>query len=256
VRYASVVLSTNDMDATADGAYRNTAEADPAWVAASSSVLYAESDPLWISASGGVLYVESDPKGLHTDGSRAMSGELDMGGHSITNISTNSLVYADGTTVAAKFVDVAGDTMTGAIVLPSGGLAVGVTQLVVLANGYVGIGTANPTNALAVNGTIKAREIVVTLNGWADHVFEPGYVLMPLEDVDVYIKEHGHLPGIPNADQVGQGGLALGDFQVRMLTKIEELTLHIIELRNENAKLSDRLESFRNRPVSENDNPR
>ncbi len=62
-------------------------------------------------------YTENDPRSVLADGSRAMTGDLDMGGNSITNISTNTLVYSDGTSVASKYVDVAGDTMTGILLV-------------------------------------------------------------------------------------------------------------------------------------------
>jgi hypothetical protein len=132
--------------------------------------------------------------------------------------------------------------MTGPLVLPAGGLAVGTTQLVVTTAGYVGIGTASPTNELAVNGTVKAKEVIVTLDGWADYVFEPGYALASLEQVEDYIDAHGHLPGVPSATEVGRGGVSLGAMQIKLLEKVEELTLHMIRLERENRALRRRVE--------------
>ncbi len=263
-----------------------------------------------------------------------MSGNLDMGANSITNIATNSLVFADGTSIGATNVhawdtahgwgdhgpgaatlqanidaeeaaritadgllttnlnqeiadriaavdaeesartnadavitaDVAtrlvsnvwavadsttnylartGGGMTGALALPAGGLAVGTTQLVVLANGNVGIGTGNPTNKLAVSGTIKAKEVIVTVDGWSDFVFEDGYRLMPLAEVDEFINSHGHLPGIPSARAVELNGVRTGEMHVRLLQKIEELTLHLIRLEKENANLRGTIEGIK-----------
>jgi hypothetical protein len=42
---------------------------------------------------------ELDPLAVLATGARAMSGNLDMGGNSITNVATNSIVFADGTTL-------------------------------------------------------------------------------------------------------------------------------------------------------------
>ena len=149
--------------------------------------------------------------------------------------------YIVGSTVSNSFVKKSGDTMSGSLVLPAGGLTVGTTQLVVLANGNVGIGTANPTNALAVNGTIKAKETIITLDGWSDFVFEDDYELMPLADVAKFIERHGHLPGIPSAEDVARDGVRTGEMQAKLLEKVEELTLHMIELKKENARLASRI---------------
>lgn len=135
--------------------------------------------------------------------------------------------------------------MTGALALPAGGLTVGTTQLVVLANGNVGIGTGNPTNKLAVSGTIKAKEVIVTVDGWSDFVFEDGYRLMPLTEVDQFINSHGHLPGIPSARTVKRNGVRTGEMHARLLQKIEEMTLHLIRLERENAELRETIEDIR-----------
>jgi hypothetical protein len=144
--------------------------------------------------------------------------------------------YLKAASAASTYVAVSGDTMTGRLTLPANGLVVGSTQLVAT-NGYVGIGTSNPTNELAVNGTIKAREIIVSVDGWADYVFEKDYELMPLEQVERFIQQNGHLPDVPSAQQVDREGVEVGAMQSVLLRKIEELTLYIIELRKENEKL-------------------
>ena len=95
--------------------------------------------------------------------------------------------------------------------------------------GRVGIGTNNPQNTLDVNGTIHAREVKINLTGWPDFVFEPSYQLKSLTDVEEYIKINGHLEHIPSTQQVEENGINLGEMQVRLLQKIEELTLYTIE---------------------------
>lgn len=95
-------------------------------------------------------------------------------------------------------------------------------------NGNVGIGTNNPTYKLAVNGTIRSKEVRVE-SGWADFVFENDYKLPPLDEVESFIVKNKHLPGIPSAKNVAENGLAVGEMQAKMMQKIEELTLYLIE---------------------------
>lgn len=95
--------------------------------------------------------------------------------------------------------------------------------------GKVGIGTANPQNALDVNGTIRAKEVLVTDTGWADFVFEDNYELPTLEDVENHIRQNKRLPGIPSAGEVETNGVGLADMNVKLLQKVEELTLYMIE---------------------------
>jgi hypothetical protein len=96
------------------------------------------------------------------------------------------------------------------------------------ASGNVGIGTTNPTQKLSVNGTIRAKEVIVD-TGWADYVFADDYKLKPLSEVEQQIKAEKHLPGIPSAADVAEQGISVGEMQAKLLAKIEELTLHVIE---------------------------
>jgi hypothetical protein len=99
-------------------------------------------------------------------------------------------------------------------------------------NGNVGIGTTNPTYKLSVNGTIRAKEVRVE-TGWADYVFDNQYRLRPLAEVESFIKASKHLPGIASAKDIQQNGLAVAEMQAKMMEKIEELTLYVIELQKE-----------------------
>lgn len=115
--------------------------------------------------------------------------------------------------------DIAGHNLTAAINL--------------LPNGNVGIGTTNPTQKLSVNGTIRAKEVIVETSGWSDYVFADNYVLQPLTEVEAHIKANKHLPGIPSADDVAARGIGVGEMQAKLLAKIEELTLHVIQQQKE-----------------------
>ena len=116
-------------------------------------------------------------------------------------------------------------------------------------NGNVGIGTTPATSPykLSVNGTIGAKEIIVTNTGWADYVFQPGYRLTPMTELAAYIEEHHHLPGIPSESEVREKGVSVGEMQARLLAKIEELTLHMIQAEERNRALKERVERIEGR---------
>ena len=95
--------------------------------------------------------------------------------------------------------------------------------------GNVGIGTTTPDEKLAVNGNIHAKEVRVDLSGWPDYVFTKTYDLRTLKQVAEYIKNKGHLPNIPSAKEVEENGILLGDMNAKLLEKIEELTLYILQ---------------------------
>ena len=86
--------------------------------------------------------------------------------------------------------------------------------------------------SLAVKGHIRSTEIVVE-TGWADYVFGKNYKLKPLTEVEEFIKQNNHLPNIPSAADIQKDGLKVGELQTKMMEKIEELTLYIIELKKE-----------------------
>lgn len=110
------------------------------------------------------------------------------------------------------------------------------------ANGHVGIGTNSPAEKLSVNGKVRAHEIKVEVTGWPDYVFEPNYRLQSLQDLNRYIKTHGHLPEIPKATNIEADGLSLGEMNKLLLKKIEELSLHLIEKDEQVQSLESRLQ--------------
>lgn len=98
-------------------------------------------------------------------------------------------------------------------------------------NGNVSIGTSNAQGyKLAVNGeAIFTKAKVKEFGNWPDYVFNKDYQLPSLAEVEKYIQQNKHLPGIPAAAQVKKDGLDIGSNQAALLKKIEELTLYIIE---------------------------
>ncbi len=106
----------------------------------------------------------------------------------------------------------------------------------------VGIGTSDPQSKLAVEGTIRAKEIkVMEVIGAPDYVFEADYKLRTLEATKAYIEENKHLPEIPSAAEMEANGIDLGDMNMRLLKKIEELTLYQIELLERIEKLESKV---------------
>jgi hypothetical protein len=84
----------------------------------------------------------------------------------------------------------------------------------------------------AINGKMVCEEVKVKLasSGWPDYVFADNYKLKPLQEIEKFIIQNKHLPNIPSAAEVEKNGIEVGDMQKRMMEKIEELTLYVIEL--------------------------
>jgi len=109
-------------------------------------------------------------------------------------------------------------------------------------DGNVVIGdNAVPTGyKLAVNGNAVMEEITVDLaDNWPDYVFEKSYTLPDLKELELFINTNKHLPEIPSALEIQDQGIPLGKMQTKLLQKIEELTLYVIQLNKENQYLSE-----------------
>ena len=120
--------------------------------------------------------------------------------------------------------------------------------------GNVGVGTANPnSNAdermlvkgnfaivdnsgdnqvkLYQDGRIRAREVKVNNGVIPDYVFKEDYVLMSYDELRSFIENEGHLPNIPSEKEFEErGGIDLGEMNLKLLEKVEELTLYILEM--------------------------
>jgi trimeric autotransporter adhesin len=120
------------------------------------------------------------------------------------------------------------------------GLYVGVNagNLRLDATGQVAIGNVIPAASaykLTVTGKIICEELKVKLvsSVWPDYVFDKKYKLSTLSDVEKFITKNNHLPNIPSAAEVERNGIEVGDMQKKMMEKIEELTLYIIDLQKQ-----------------------
>lgn len=123
-------------------------------------------------------------------------------------------------------------------------------------NGNVGIGTTKPDSKLTVNGKIHCKEVLVDLAVPADYVFQKYYTgssslkedyKMPtLKEIEEFTKENHHLPNVPSAKKIQEGGLQLKEMTNILLQKIEELTLYTIEQEKRIKALEAKLSSKNN----------
>ncbi|WP_152425146.1 translocation/assembly module TamB domain-containing protein [Nafulsella turpanensis] len=99
---------------------------------------------------------------------------------------------------------------------------------------------------VAVNGAILTTSVEVSeYNNWPDYVFEKHYKLLSLTQIKDYINKNGHLPNIPSANEVKENGYNLSEMDAMLLEKIEELTLHLIDLKEENEELRKEINSLK-----------
>lgn len=103
-------------------------------------------------------------------------------------------------------------------------------------NGFVGINNVSPTAQLHVNGTIKAPA-----RDWSDFVFDDGYELPTLDEVEEHIATYGHLKDIPSEEEVMRDDVDLTSMDAKLLQKIEELTLYLIEQNKRIEELEQKL---------------
>ncbi len=171
-------------------------------------------------------------------------------GNYIVGDATNSQklrigVSNDGYTRAELFIDNSNrqdGTISLKTVYGTGGAQ---TRLFIDGNGNIGVGTVAPQNKLEVCGTIRAKEIKVE-TGWCDYVFEDNYQLRSIEELESFIKENKHLPEIPTAADVEAHGVNLGNATSKLLLKIEELTLYMIQQQKEIEVLKMKLNQPKN----------
>ncbi len=116
-----------------------------------------------------------------------------------------------------------------------GGTTFNSPAFVILQNGNIGIGTVSPTEKLTIKGGLIASKINVKApENIPDYVFEEDYNLLPLEEVEAYYKVNKHLPGILSEKEIKKSGkVDMGDMQMKLLEKIEELTIYVVEQQKE-----------------------
>jgi hypothetical protein len=125
---------------------------------------------------------------------------------------------------------------TNSMYINSGGSIVMGSNTVLPKSGY----------KLSVDGKVVCEELLVQLTPWPDYVFGDDYELKSLLEVENFIQENKHLPGIPTACEVETDGLNVGEMQKLMMEKIEELTLYLIDIKKENQVLKAEIDALKN----------
>ncbi|WP_422008191.1 hypothetical protein [Roseivirga pacifica] len=116
-------------------------------------------------------------------------------------------------------------------------------------------------NDLEVQGTIESQKVKVTAQPGSvpDYVFSTNYELKTLKEVEDFINANSHLPNIPSSKEIESNGQDVGELQLKLLEKIEELTLYVIEQNNTIESLTvgyKKLEAKNKRLLEENDDIR
>jgi hypothetical protein len=104
------------------------------------------------------------------------------------------------------------------------------------------------TYRLYVREGILTEKVKVAVDGsalWADYVFAPDYKLKPIEEVSAFIKKNRHLPGVPSAEEITKEGLDVAAMDAKLLEKIEEMMLYIIDLKQEVEQLKKQNSSLK-----------
>jgi len=87
---------------------------------------------------------------------------------------------------------------------------------------------------LTVSGKIICEELKVELYAaWPDYVFSEQYQLRSIHELKSFISDNNHLPNIPTASEVAEEGFEVGEMNRKLLEKVEELTLYIIQLQEQ-----------------------
>jgi len=100
---------------------------------------------------------------------------------------------------------------------------------------------------LFVKNGIRTEKVKVDIaadNGWADYVFEKDYKLMPLNELDKFISENGHLPEVPTTEEAIKNGVELKEMNILLLKKVEELTLYMIQQNKEIKELKNKVQQY------------
>nr|WP_315176504.1 tail fiber protein [uncultured Flavobacterium sp.] len=163
-----------------------------------------------------------------------------------SNFAVNPTVY-DGEQNPLPYNEVNGPAHNFKTVVDSYATTTGVFQARnAFFDGKVGIGTIAPDEKLTVKGKIHTQEVKVDMAGplVPDYVFSNEYQLKTLQQVEAFIKQNKHLPEIPSAKEIEANGLHLAEMNMKLLQKIEELTLYLIQQQTEIEELKKNNQSL------------
>ena len=100
------------------------------------------------------------------------------------------------------------------------------------------------TFKVETSGLIRGRRMKLDLNTWADYVFEPTYHLMPLSEVETFVKKEKHLPNVPSEQELKAEGADVMEMNKILMEKVEELTLYLIQQNKNTEELKVQLEAL------------
>jgi hypothetical protein len=198
---------------------------------------------------------------LSVNGSSNITGDLNIQGiltasnFSLSNVNTSGNatisqnLVVNGLSQLGGDLQVAGNVKAGIIEATefrttSGGSAFNFDNAII--SQTLAISTTNssvPENyKLAVGGNIIATGVDIKVpQKWPDYVFTDGHKLLTIDEVSAFVKEHGHLPNVLSAKQMEQRqNYSVSEMDAKLLEKIEELTLYIIELKGEIEQLKSK----------------
>lgn len=167
-------------------------------------------------------------------GATGYAWTLPTGGTIVSGANTRSITVNYSTSATSGTISVCGTNICGNGT--SSSMPVQVADWIQKNNnlyfnlGNIGIGTSNPLYKLSVKGTIGCGELKVEIvSGWADYVFNSNYKLRSIKEVEDFINTNKHLPEIPSEKEVNENGISVGEMNAKLLMKIEELTLYLID---------------------------
>lgn len=144
----------------------------------------------------------------------------------------------------AAIIENNGGLGRGLLIRGGAGPGAGAEHAIFEVQRYSGSGLIPVFRINGKSGITYAREIEVSLSTWPDHVFKEDYPLKPLQEIERFIGAHGHLPDLPSEADVVSNGINLGEMDAKLLQKIEELTLYLIDLKKQNERLEARIASL------------
>lgn len=182
-----------------------------------------------IDASGNVGIGTSTP-GKSLD----VNGRLRFKDHLIFNSANGVINWGNSGNLYFRTNNTLGDESTFA------------DKMVLTNNGDLAIGSSTPATGykLTVNGKAICTELRVQATPFPDYVFEDSYALKSLDEVEAHINTYHRLPNMPPATEVESEGMNVGGIQLKLVEKVEEATLYILQLNKENKELKERLNAL------------
>ncbi|MCL2435962.1 MAG: hypothetical protein FWD09_07495 [Lentimicrobiaceae bacterium] len=200
---------------------------------------YKDATPTKYYQKYSILFLSDDVDGRVGIGTKSPSAKLDVDGTVKASAANVTGTITGNALTINRNADIAGTITGNALTIDNDATIAGAitgNALTIDTDATItGTLSANTLNASSANieGRLKAQAVEVTLDGWKDYVFEDNYNLLSLKEVKQYIKQNGHLPEIPSAKEVEENGINLGEMQAKLLMKIEELTLYILDLQKQ-----------------------